>query len=102
MDNYSTLFNNYKDDSFLKKLENYSLWTIPSVFPQDETITKGNQAIEHDYQSYGALLVNNLAPKLAKLLFPFKQAFFNINPTDKLQAAVERAVNEGVDWKSTL
>ena len=102
MDNYSTLFNNYKDDSFLKKLENYSLWTIPSVFPQDETISKGNQSIEHDYQSYGAMLVNNLAPKLAKLLFPFKQAFFNINPTDKLQSAVERATNEGIDWKSTL
>lgn len=102
MESYSTLFNNYKDDSFLKKLENYSLWTIPSVFPQDETISKGNQSIEHDYQSYGALLVNNLAPKLAKLLFPFKQSFFTINPTDKLQAAVERAVDEGVDWKSTL
>lgn len=88
--NYESLYDEYKDTHLLKKAENYALWTIPSAFPENyrevgQGQMKHNQPIEYDYQSMGAILVNHLAAKLAGLLFPLNQAFFKINPTDKLK-----------------
>lgn len=99
---YQTLFVTYQDSRFLKKLEDYSLWTIPSLFPQEfEHGTTGNMQIQHDYQSMGATLVNNLAPKLAKLLFPFKQPFFNIQVSSALVQAFGLQSGDST-WRNKL
>ena len=46
---YQTLFETYQDSRFLKKLEDYSLWTIPSLFPEVfEHGNTGNMEIQHD------------------------------------------------------
>ena len=98
---YESLFSTYQDTRLLKKLENYSLWTIPSIFPENfEHGKTGNMEIQHDYQSVGATLVNNLAPKLAKLLFPFKQPFFHIEPTDKIKGLIDTGQND--EWRNEL
>ena len=58
---HESLYRTYTDDSLKRRLEYYALWTIPSVFPKDETVVpNGNAQIEHDYQSIGALMVNRL------------------------------------------
>ena len=86
------LFNKYRDDGLLQRIETYALWTIPSVFPQGDQRPVGNQnrLIEYDYQSTGALLVNRLATKLARTLFPANTSFFRIDVDDELKGAMER------------
>lgn len=92
--NYESLYEEYEDDRLIRKMENYALWTIPSAFPYRYSKTvdnRGNMDIEHDYQSMGAILVNNLAAKLAGILFPTSQSFFKINPTELLSRYAQQA-----------
>lgn len=82
----SSLFQQYQDTGLLDRIETYALWTIPSVFPQcGNTMfsTNTNATIEYDYQSIGALLVNRLATKLARTLFPANTSFFRIDVTNE-------------------
>ena len=88
---YESLYRTYTDDSLKRRLEYYALWTIPSVFPKDETVVpNGNAQIEHDYQSIGALMVNRLATKLASTLFPPNSSFFRIEANDQLKEYIDR------------
>lgn len=88
-----SLYTTYEDSALLSKLEMYAIWTIPSVFPRDNNkgYSNGNTIIEHDYQSKGSELVNSLSSKLTQSLFPVSQAFFRINPTDKVQGEISKA-----------
>lgn len=82
----SSLFQEYRDTSLLNRVETYALWTIPSLFPKGDNYTFGtntNNPIEYDYQSIGALLVNRLATKLARTLFPANSSFFRIDITNE-------------------
>ena len=88
---HESLYRTYTDDSLKRRLEYYALWTIPSVFPKDETVVpNGNAQIEHDYQSIGALMVNRLATKLASTLFPPNSSFFRIEANDQLKEYIDR------------
>lgn len=81
---YKALYSEYEDTAYLRKCQRYALWTIPSVFPTERGVvfsSKGNTPVQHDYQSLGSLLVNNLATKMAEMLFPVNRAFFKINLT---------------------
>lgn len=49
-------------------------------------------ALERDYQEIGALLVNNLAPKLAAMLFPASRPFYKLGAGPDL---LERAESSG-------
>ena len=81
-----TLFTKYRDDALLNKLENYALWTIPSVFPREQDAANFNNAdIEYDCQSKGALVVNRLATKLARTLFPANTSFFRMEINDEIR-----------------
>lgn len=96
---HESLFEEYRDTSFLKKTENYALWTIPSAFPENYNPgNKQNQAIEHDYQSIGALLVNSLATKLTGALFPANQSFFRLEFTPDVSAVLQQSA--GYDEKT--
>ena len=88
---HESLYRTYTDDSLKRRLEYYALWTIPSVFPKNETVVpNGNAQIEHDYQSIGALMVNRLATKLASTLFPPNSSFFRIEANDQLKEYIDR------------
>lgn len=81
-----SLFSKYRDDALLNKLEQYAQWTIPSVFPKDVDAAKYRNAdIEYDCQSKGALVVNRLATKLARTLFPANTSFFRIEINDEIK-----------------
>lgn len=80
------LFTKYRDDALLNKLEEYAQWTIPSVFPRENTAAPyNNSVIEYDCQSKGALVVNRLATKLARTLFPANTSFFRIEINDEIR-----------------
>lgn len=92
-----TLFNKYQDTNLLNKLENYALWTIPSVFPKDEYFGNyQNKQIEYDCQSIGAGLVFRLATKLASTLFPAGTSFFRMELSDEVKALFDDAQIENI------
>ena len=79
------LYDRYKDQHVLLSSEQYARWTVASVFPSTTTQTTGlRYPLERDYQSKGAMLVNNLASKVTQALFPQDNAFFEISPTDEM------------------
>lgn len=83
-------FGKYRDDTLLTKLETYALWTIPSVFPRENTASQfNNTEVEYDSQSKGALVVNRLATKLARTLFPANTSFFRMELSDEVKALFE-------------
>ena len=93
----AALFTEYGDSSLLDRLELYAIWTISSVFPsQCNRRDKGNAVIEHDYQSVGALLVNRLASKLARTLFPVGTSFFRIEITEQTRTQIKQVLNQDV------
>lgn len=82
----SALFAKYRDDALLSKLEEYAQWTIPSVFPREGSMGNfQNASIEYDFQSKGALVVNRLATKLARTLFPANTSFFRMDLSDEVK-----------------
>ena len=86
----NSLFVKYRDDNLLAKLENYALWTIPSVFPKDEDLNYQNKSIEYDCQSIGAGLVNRLATRLASTLFPANTSFFKIEISPEIKEVLDK------------
>lgn len=100
-----SLFNKYRDDSLLERIKTYSQWTIPSVFPHtmhQPRVAGHNNTIEYDYQSTGALLVNRLATKLARTLFPANTSFFRIDVSDEVQQLLERQQIESIQEYENL
>lgn len=91
------LFEKFQDTQVLNSSEQFARWTNASVFPSTSTQTSGiRYALERDYQSKGAMLVNNLASKVTQALFPQNNAFFEIGQT---KAMLEMAQQMGADEK---
>lgn len=79
------LFEKFKDTAVLNSSEQFARWTNAGVFPSTSTQNTGNrQALTRDYQSKGAMLVNNLASKVTQALFPQNSAFFEIGQTAEM------------------
>lgn len=95
-ESHKTLYERYKDARLLEKYKTYAKWTISSVFPQSDfkTDLRGNDILERDFQSMGAILVNNLTAKLVKLLFPVGLSFFRIEEDKELSRALQK-LNDG-------
>lgn len=75
-------FGKMQDPSVLTSSEQLAKWTLPGVFTKDLTYNGGNRtALHRDYQSYGAILVNNAAAKVTQALFPENLSFFKIQDT---------------------
>lgn len=88
-------FERYRDDSLIAKCERYAHWTLPYLMADPDLNPTGRQIpVERDYQEMGALLTNNLATKLAALLFPVNVPFFEATPSKKL---IEDAKQRGID-----
>src|SRR5699024_4237896 len=90
--NHKSRYMKYRDDGVLRKARTYSTWTVASLMAE---VFDRNQSVQvdlaRDFQSTGALLVNNLASKLTALLFPHSRPFFKISLSDELKATAEDA-----------
>ena len=89
---HKSLFEKLRDDTVIQKCEQYAKWSLPQLMA-DLSLTRGQTQIvvERDYQEIGALLVNHLAPKLAKLLFPTTAPFFRIGASDNIKQMASQA-----------
>lgn len=94
---YESLFDKYRDDSAILRMERYAYWSLPSLFVDPDLGQNGRQqSVERDYQSVGALLTNSLASKMAGLLFPPNQSFFRLDASvDTNQMAKAMGVSAG-------
>lgn len=88
---HKALYEKYQDSTVLHKSTQFAKWTLPQLMA--ELCMAGTTArLERDYQSHGALLVNNLSSKLAGLLFPSSRPFYKIKPSAEL---IESARQKG-------
>jgi len=92
------LFEKFKDTHVLNASQQFAEWTNPAVFPSASTQDTGTRyALERDYQSKGAMLVNNLASKVVQALFPQNSSFFEISSTPQMLQIAEQM---GADAKA--
>lgn len=83
---YKALFEKYRDDTVINQHEQYAYWTLPYLMTdQREVNSYGRVVVERDFQEVGALLVNNLAAKLARLLFPMQYPFFRASASKEFK-----------------
>ncbi len=89
----SKLWQSHRDETIVRKCEQYAQYTLPGMFVDP---LQSTQKVQHDFQSVGGLLTNNLASKLVGALFPAGVPFFKNVPSDELAAAAKR---QGVDMQ---
>lgn len=98
-----SLFERYRDDAVILKSELYAHWTLPQLMVDLQIAAGGTtQQVERDFQEMGALLVNNLASKLASLLFPSSRPFYKIKLSDALKKAALEAGKKDMDLATGL
>jgi Bacteriophage head to tail connecting protein len=91
---HAHLFDKYQDSTVISRCEQYAHWTLPYLMPdQSEIQGTGRVVVERDYQEVGALYVNNLASKLARILFPTQYPFFQAEASAPM---VEHAKKRGI------
>lgn len=79
---------------FIRRAQDCAELTIPSIFARDvESPTQASGAYKVPYQSKGAEGVNNIASKLALVLFPPNEPFFRFR-VDSSQVPTEAADTE--------
>ncbi len=87
---HKALFERLRDDSLIYRCTHYAHWTLPKLMADMSVVTGTNRAVvERDYQEIGALLVNNLSSKLARLLFPANLPYFRVEPSKELTREAE-------------
>lgn len=97
------LFEKYRDDNVQTKARKYAHWTLPQLMADVSLAAKGNTVIlERDYQEVGALLVNNLASKLAGLLFPAQRPFYKIKLSAAIRALAAKQGTSEVELNSGM
>lgn len=87
------MWQQYRDEAVVRKSEQFATFTLGSTMV--DPLNVSNQTVQHDFQSVGALLTNNLTAKLVASLFPSGVPFFKNMPSKSLlAAAVEKSINE--------
>lgn len=87
---HKSRFLTYRDETVIQKATQYAKWTLPQLMADMTLVQNGTTLVlERDYQEIGALLVNNLGPKLAGLLFPSSRPFYKIDPSDEVKEAAK-------------
>lgn len=83
-------FEKYRDDTVILKSEQFAKWTLPQLMADLRLASNGSSLmLERDYQEIGALLINNLAAKLASILFPTNRPFYRIEISEVLKEAAK-------------
>lgn len=100
---HRALWNRLRNDYVVNQSQQYAHWTLPYLMvPQLSVARTGRAMVERDFQEVGALLVNNLAAKLARILFPTQLPFFKIKPDRRFKEhAIKRGIKE-VELQSQL
>lgn len=79
------LYKQFEDTVTLDACRHFCKWTVASLFPDsflsEDVKDQTRNRVERDYQSFGAILLNNLAAKVTQVLFPADKAFFVLTPT---------------------
>ena len=92
---HKALFEKLRDDSVIAKCKQYAHWTLPQLLADLQQAHNNRVVVERDYQEIGALLVNHLATKLARLLFPTTNPFFRAEVSPALlKTATEHSISE--------
>lgn len=101
---HKSRFETYRDDTVIEKSTQYAKWTVASLMADVEQIRDSNTqlVLERDFQEMGALLVNNLAAKLASLLFPSSRPFFKTTLSDDLISRAEAQGHQRNEISSAL
>jgi len=100
---YESLFDKLRDDSAILRNEAYARWSLPTIFADLDVRMDGKQqAVRRDFQSIGALLVNQLASKIASILFPSNQSFFRIDSTVSTDQVASALAVSATDLASGL
>lgn len=100
---FKALFERYRDDTVIQKARKYAHWTLPQLMADVSLAARGTiLQLERDYQEMGAILVNNLASKLAGLLFPESRPFYRIKLSPTLKKAAREAGKSDVDIAAAL
>lgn len=91
---------NNKKTTILKHCEKYAGWTLPYMFPPDNTQADAELPLEVD--SIGAQGVNHLANKIVSTLFPAKSLFFRLVIDQVIRDTIEMGIQaaaqaEGAD-----
>lgn len=91
---HEALFNKFRDTTVISRCEQYARWTLPYLMADVQVVsTSGRVLVERDFQEIGALLVNHLASKLARILFPTQFPFFQADATPEF---VKHANTKGI------
>ena len=79
------LFAKLQDSSCIDAAEQFSQWSLPTVFTKDLSGMDGKRSSLHrDYQSLGAILINTASTKVVKSLFPQGAPFFRFVDSNEL------------------
>jgi hypothetical protein len=90
----ATRWEQLRDTASIKRAEEFAKMTLPYIMR--DPLQGEQQDIEHDFQSIGAVLTNNLAAKLVQALFPTGIPFFRSELTDAIMSAAdEQDVQDG-------
>lgn len=90
-------FTAYQDARAIRKAEGFARYTIPSLMADSTRVGGQAEVFQSDFQSVGALLVNNLTAKLASALFPAGRPFHKIKiDTELREAAKAGGIDESV------
>lgn len=88
-------FQAYRDERVVRKAEEMAGWTIPSLMTDPNKDQGKSEVLQYDYQSVGALMVNNLTAKLAGALFPAGRPFHKLKiGTELKRLAMESGTGE--------
>lgn len=93
---YESLFQKYRDSNVITKAREYSQYTLAklvSEYDRAEVDDMNRQQITRDYQSIGALLVNNLVARLGEFLFPASARFVKLK-LNKVSEAVRSNMSQ--------
>lgn len=85
----SQMWSQYRDTLAIRKAEDFAKFTLPSLMVDPLLYTDQSQVIEYDFQSYGALLVNNATSKLTTALFPPGRPCFVVELDPELKKLAE-------------
>lgn len=92
---HKALFEKLRDDTVISRCTQYAHWTLPQLMADfHEVGTTQRAVVERDYQEVGALLVNHLAAKLAKVLFPVEYPFFKTELSENLMKDARQQFSE--------
>ena len=78
---YERLWQKYRDSNVVTKAREYSRNTLAklvSEYDRSDVDDVSRQQVTRDYQSVGALLVNNLVARLGEFLFPASARFVKL------------------------